>query len=107
MSAPVFIRPGAAVWARMGAYGWSAAFVSKVCPKNIHITFPERGGRGKGRRKPDELRPRDPALRGRDKPPSHKAQRPPADLTAESSSHLLDNEIEARLSGGGGDWVEE
>jgi len=58
---------GRCVWAAMGGFGWRLATVRSIGPRIAIVDF-ETGGKGKGKRTFDKLRPRDPALLGTDKP---------------------------------------
>lgn len=59
---------GETVWARVGSYGWSAAVVTGTGRKFVKVHFPDRLECRYGKRTPDQLRPRNPKLNGKDKP---------------------------------------
>jgi len=63
-------RRGDAVWAAFGSYGWSPRYVVKVGPRWVVIGTPTGVGgvRPCGKRRREELRPRVPAMNGKDKP---------------------------------------
>jgi hypothetical protein len=77
--------PGRPVWARVGSTGWRPARVFRLVrcryvpgrpdsplPGLVAVVF-ESGAGGAGKRRPTSLRPRDPALKGRDKPTPREA----------------------------------
>jgi hypothetical protein len=81
---PGWLVVGAPVYAKVGATrGWSVAIVQKVRTDkgDAKLTYPERdakvntGRPQEGWRTWDRLRPRDPALRGSDRP--HRGTWPP------------------------------
>lgn len=70
---------GETVWASVGTYGWRAGIIRKIGPKQVHLEFTDRKNNplGKhGTRMPSTLRPRNPALQGKDKPSPDDAGKP-------------------------------
>jgi hypothetical protein len=66
------ISIGMPVWASVSDYGWRPAFVAKIGREQsaktiIHLLF-DSGARSGGKRLSGDLEPRNPALRGKDKP---------------------------------------
>ena len=60
-------RGGTPCWARMGSYGWRLAWI--LFPGGIKTYVPLQFDNGShGSRLPEDLRPRDPKLNGKDKP---------------------------------------
>lgn len=57
---------GQPVWAALGTVGWWPALVVKVARKWITVFIPGRYGYGK--RLPEQLKPRNLGLKGKDKP---------------------------------------
>lgn len=66
------LRIGTTVWAQAGSTGWRPAVVVKIGRDRQEATrvylYCETGTTHNAVRTPDLLRPRDPALRGKDKP---------------------------------------
>jgi hypothetical protein len=70
---------GETVWASVGTYGWRAAIVAKIGKLDIHLEFTDwKNNRlnKRGSRRPQMLRPRNPALAGKDKPSADEAGKP-------------------------------
>jgi hypothetical protein len=67
--ATAWVKPNVAAWAPMGGYGWRPCVV--VTPPRrrgiVTVRF-ETGRKGRGTRFAHFLVPRDPTLRGKDKP---------------------------------------
>ena len=63
-------RRGDAVWASFGSHGWSPRYVVKLGVRWVYIGRPVGSASlaSCGRRRREELRPRAPALNGKDKP---------------------------------------
>lgn len=61
------LERGQPVWAQSKGTGWRPAVVLRAAPKFTYVQF-QNEMRGRGRRKPEQLRPRDPKLNGADKP---------------------------------------
>lgn len=66
---------GAPAWARFGRFGWSAAKIVDLCYRTgtVRVFFTERDKPTNGKRDPGLLRPRNPSLKGADKPTSAEA----------------------------------
>lgn len=64
------LKPGSPVWASIGTYGWRAAVVRGPAGKNGYRIYweGEPGTVARRRRQAKDLRPRDPAQNGADKP---------------------------------------
>ena len=61
------MKVGSPVWARFGAFGWRPAVVESMENRWVCLRF-ESGNKSGGRRDLADLVPRDPALKGKDKP---------------------------------------
>ena len=66
---PEECAPGTAVWAPLGSTGWRPAVVVGPAKGRVRLEF-ESGSKGTGTRRAESLRPRNPARKGKDKPPT-------------------------------------
>ena len=66
---PEECTPGTAVWAPLGSTGWRPAVVVGPAKGRVRLEF-ESGSKGTGTRRAESLRPRNPARKGKDKPPT-------------------------------------
>jgi hypothetical protein len=65
-------KQGATVWATCGSYGWASATILDCVPtrqrQKVSVAFDARSQIRHGYREPEQLAPRDPKQRGKDKP---------------------------------------